>query len=246
MSKKHVEIPADFLEQFEEAEAKREGLINTALAVRQRAVDIDKQIEALKKKKAEEEKKSQAAQRALDTHYKCLVAGCILGALKSKTTDQAVKDTIVEILKVGVKKAGDKKELAKLYEGLSALVESTPATVSKPVQDQPKPSLSIAQRAAAMSPPGTGTVKPTDLQSGKERLFGKKPEPGPVTVEPEPVQDQAQLMAISGAETEPCPKCGKILPVKIYPKSGEHFGKKYIKCDVEGGCGQLFFDDGES
>lgn len=33
---------------------------------------------------------------------------------------------------------------------------------------------SVAEKAAAASPPGTGTVKPTDLQGGKAKLFGNK------------------------------------------------------------------------
>jgi hypothetical protein len=32
----------------------------------------------------------------------------------------------------------------------------------------------VAEQAAEISPPGTGTVKPTDLKGGKAKLFGNK------------------------------------------------------------------------
>lgn len=208
-------------EQEKGWEEERKAEMKKALTMRRELEKIEQAKKALEKKEAAAKAAIKKGERILDTNAKCALAGCILGALKSGAVDSSVVSALVGILDHGLKPR-DRRLIVELY---GKVLPGLPGEIVEVSTITPPPP-SIASQAAAVSPPGTGTAKPTDLQHGKEILFGKKEEPAPV-------------------ETMECPgkvgeKCFNILTVRVAQKP-EHAGKRFVKCDS---CGFFKWLDG--
>lgn len=205
-------------EQEKGWEEERKEELKKALAKRAELEKIRQAKAALEKKEAAAKAAIKKGERILDTNAKCALAGCILGALRSKAVEPGVVSALVGILDHGLKPR-DRRLIVDLYgsllpglvgEGESPRTNPTPEPAPATT---PQPAPSIAEQAAAISPPGTGVVKPTDLQHGKEILFGKKEEP----------------------ETMECPgkvgeKCFNILTVRVATSEANN-GRKFVKCE---------------
>lgn len=104
-------------EQEKGWEEERREELKKALAKRAELDKIRQAKEALKKKEAAAKAAIKKGERILDTNAKCALAGCILGALRSKAVEPGVVSALVGILDHGLKPR-DRRLILDLYGSL--------------------------------------------------------------------------------------------------------------------------------
>lgn len=106
---------------------------------------------------------SNAIRTLLDRGYTSADIADGLKTIGIEISPITLKSYIADIIKADkAAKAVDKPDKTK----------KTATSKTAKVPDSKPATAGIAQQAAASSPPGTGSVKPTDLKAGKEKLFG--------------------------------------------------------------------------
>lgn len=113
----------DLVKEFEDTEQKRSDLIAKALDKRKKADSLGEQIKKLAIQKAEADRQAAAADRSLDTHFKCMFAGCVLAAMGKGAVSPTVVTEIVNVLSKGIRKEKDRIALKERYKGLEGLAE---------------------------------------------------------------------------------------------------------------------------
>lgn len=105
-------------------EKRQQELVDKAIAERRKANDLAKRIKDLEAEKATADKAAAAADRSIDTHFKCMAGGILFEAMRKESLLSAsAKAEIVKLFHARIPKIGDRAEIKRRYVGFTDLPE---------------------------------------------------------------------------------------------------------------------------
>lgn len=112
---------ADLLNQAEQLEKQQQELMDKAMEQRSKSNSLAKRIKELEAEKAAADKQAAAADRSIDTHYKCMAGGILYEAMRKGLFSDSAKAEIVKLFHQRVSKISDRAEIKRRYAGFDSL-----------------------------------------------------------------------------------------------------------------------------
>lgn len=106
---------ADLLKQAEQLEKQQQELMDKAIEQRNKANSLAKRIKDLEAEKATADKAAAAADRSIDTHYKCMAGGILFEVMRKDLLSASAKAEIVKLFHQRVPKITDRAEIKRRY-----------------------------------------------------------------------------------------------------------------------------------